>query len=91
MPQMRLMPFLPLMPALPMIAAINLYGFIIVLVMLTPAWLWAMSAAVLSIRRSWRAERQQREIVGRRLRVSRGLVVIAATAPVFWLVIVERL
>ncbi len=74
---MRLMPFLPLLPAAPMVAAINLYGFIIVLLMLSPAWMWAMSASVLSIRRSWRTDRQQREVVMlRHRRIGQGLIAV---------------
>lgn len=73
---MRLMSFLPLLSAIPMIAVINLYGFIIVLVMLTPAWLWAMSASVLEIRRSWRADRQQRGVAVRDLRIGQGLIIV---------------
>jgi energy-converting hydrogenase Eha subunit H len=73
---MRLMPFLPLMSAVPMVAVINLYGFIIVLAMLTPAWLWAMSASVLEIRRTWREDQQQREVASGRLRIGRWLTIV---------------
>jgi hypothetical protein len=73
---MRLMPFLPLLPAVPIVAVINFYGFIIVLAMLTPAWLRAMSASVLEIRRSWRFDRQQRDVAYGRLQIGPGLSIV---------------
>jgi hypothetical protein len=88
---MRLMPFLPLLPVVPMVAVINLYGFIIVLVMLTPAWLWAMSASVLDIRRNWRADRQQRELAGRGLRSGRWLAIVLITGLLLGLIDAGRL
>jgi len=50
---------LSLMTAVPIIAAINLYGFIITLLLILPGWLCAMNLSVDAIVRTTRARRWQ--------------------------------